>query len=167
MVWQVKRLAVLVYVLALIFAIGVTAQAATHQVYENGSLSTTYITYFKDILSGVEFNANYVAFRSGQYSYTMVVGDIEYENGVFLLVGDGKEYEFSTTSSGYNSQYNYYVNDITEFSVNAGNSIIYSDVGNYPQLIERGAKYEMFTAVLLCVVLVCIVINRIFYYRKR
>lgn len=165
MVWQVKRLAATVCVLALIFATGMTAQAATHQVYENGSLGTTYITYFKDILSGAGFDDNYVAFRSGQYSYTMVVGDIEYNNGVFSLVGEGKEYEFSTTSSSYNSQYQYYANDITDFSLNADNSIIYSDVGEFPQLIERGAKYEILSTVLMCIVVLCIVINRIF--RKR
>ena len=140
-------------------------QAATHSVYENGNLSTTYITYFKDILSGAKFNDNYVAFRSGQYEYTLVVGELENENGVISLVGDGKEYVFSTESSGYNSQYYYYVNDLTEFSLSTGNYIVYSDTGDYPELIERGAKYEMLSAVLLCIALLSVVIGR--FFRRR
>lgn len=142
------------------------ANAETHTVYDNGSLSTTYITYFKDILSGTDLKDNYVAFRSGQYSYTMVVGELENNNGVISLIGEGKEYIFSTTGS-YNSQYTYDVNTINNFSLNTGNYIIYSDVGDFPELIERGAKYEILTTVIICICCLCIVINRIFYNRKR
>lgn len=165
---MVRKIAVIVCcMLVLITAICGTVQAATHEVYENGSLSSTYITYFKDIVSGIGFNDNYVAFRNGQYSYIMVVGDLDYNNNVISLVGDGKSYTFTTNSTNYNSQYNYYVADINNFSVNCDNNIIYSDVGDFPQLIERGDKYAIFTAFLLCIAFVCIVINRIFFNRKR
>ena len=140
-------------------------QAATHNVYENGNLGTTYITYFKDILSGAKFNDNYIAFRSGQYEYTMIVGELEVNDGLISLVAPGKEYRFYTESTGYNSQYYYEVNDISNFSLNFDNSILYSDLGDYPQLIERGAKYEMFTALLLCVALLSIVFGR--FFRRR
>lgn len=131
-----RKISMLVCVLALIFALGVTAQAATHSVYD-GSISSTYTTYFKDILSGVSFNDNYVAFRSGQYEYTMVVGDLSFNGSTFTLEGQGKEYVFSS-GEGYNSYYQYYVSNISNFSLNVNNSIIYSDLGDYPQLMERG-----------------------------
>lgn len=152
--------------LALITALCGTVQAATHSVYENGNLSTTYLTYFKDIVSGIGFNENYVAFRSGQYSYTLVVGDLDFNNNTFTLNGTGKEYEYSTTTSTYNSQYYYYVKDISNFSLEVDNQIIYSDLGHYPQLVERGAKYEMLSAVLLCIICLSVVIRRIFYYKR-
>lgn len=138
------------------------ANAETHTVYDEGNINTTYLTYFKDIISGIGFNDNYVAFRSGQYTYTMVVGELQYNNGVISLVNEGKEYVFSQ-SGNYNSTHRYYVNEINNFSLNTGNYIIYSDIGDYPELVERGAKYEIFTAVLLCTALVSIVINRIFF----
>lgn len=153
--------------LVLITALCGTVQAATHSVYENGNLSTTYITYFKDIISGIGFNDNYVAFRNGQYSYIMVVGDLDYNNGVISLNGQGKSYVFSTESSNYNSQYKYNVTDISSFSVNTGDAIIYSDIGDFPQLIERGDKYAIFTAFLLCIACICVIINRILFFRKR
>lgn len=143
------------------------ASAETHTVYENGNLSTTYITYFKDILSGTDIRSNYVAFRSGQYSYSLIVGELENNNGVISLVGEGKEYKFYTTSSNYNSQYYYDVIDLNNFSVNTDNYIIYSDVGDFPELIERGAKYEILTTILLCCFVVGYVCRCIFYRRSR
>lgn len=160
---------VTVFLVAMLVVIGANCtitQAATHTIYTDGNMNTTYVTYFKDILSGSKFSDNYVAFRSGQYEYTMVTGQLKKENGVISLVGKGKEYVFSQ-SGQYNSQYYYEVAEINNFSVNSNNYIIYSDVGNYPELIERGAKYEMLTTCLLSVMLISIVISRIFYKRPR
>lgn len=166
MVRQVKKLCVvLVAMLVLIAATCGTIQAATHNVYENGNLGTTYITYFKDILSGTDIKYNYVAFRSGQYEYVLIVGDLEFNNDTISLVGEGKQYRYYTTSSNYNSQYYYDVSTLNSFSVNVGNSIIYSDVGDFPELIERGAKFEILNSILLSVALLSVVIRRIFFAR--
>lgn len=166
MVRQIKKNCVcLVALLVLIATTCGTIQAATHNVYENGSLSTTYITYFKDILSGTPLKDNYIAFRSGQYSYSLVVGELKYENGTISLNSPGKEYKFYTENTGYNSQYYYDVSELKTFSLNTGNSILYSDIGDYPELIERGAKYEILTTIIISVALLCIVINRIFFKR--
>lgn len=156
----------LVICILLVGAICTQASADTHSIYDEGTISSTYLTYFKDIVSGIKFTDNYVAFRSGQYSYTMVVGDLEYNNGVISLNSEGKEYVFASRSiSGYNQQYGYEVNNINNFSITCGDNIIYSDVGDYPQLIERGDRYEILTLFLLCIVVLCIVINRIFFKR--
>lgn len=151
--------------LVLITALCGTVQAATHTVYDNGSLGTTYITYFKDILSGTDFRDNYVAFRSGQYSYSLIVGELENNNGVISSLSPVKEYRFYTESSGYNSQYQYSVTDLNNFSVNTDNNIIYSDCGDFPELIERGAKFETLNTILLVIFMLSFVIYRIF--RKR
>lgn len=193
---MVRKIVSTCFVLVLIFAFGISAQAvnedetefidegveftdgeyiyeellgedvSTYALYSiyDGSISSSYVTYFKDILAGVPFNKNYVAFRSGQYTYTMVVGELEYNGNSLTLIGDGKEYIF-TTSSGYNSYPTYNVYDITSFSLSLGDYLVYSDLGDYPQLMERGEKYEVFTAVLLCVALLCIVVGRFFRSR--
>lgn len=134
---------------------------ATHSVYTEGNMSTTYVQYFKDILSGANINDNYVAFRSGQYQYTMVVGDLEYGNGTISLNDTGIVYTF-TQSGNYNSQYKYNTNEITNFSVSAGDSIIYSDVGQFPHLVERGVHIETFILITLCGMCVFGLIERIF-----
>lgn len=161
---MVRKVILCCVCVSLLFAFGVGA-SATHNVYENGNLSSTYTTYFRDIVSGIPFKDNYVAFRSGQYSYTMIVGDLELSNGTFTLNEAGKEYVFSTDNSNYNAQYRYNVNEISNFTLRVTDEIIYSDLGDYPQLVERGAKYEMLSAVLMCVALLGVVIGRFFRVR--
>lgn len=163
---MVRKIGSLIAVLGLIGAIlCAPVQAATHSIYENGSLGTTYITYFKDILSGCSFKDNYVAFRSGQNEYTMVVGELEYSNNTFTLKGQGKEYVFYTEGTSYSSQYQYRFEDINNFSLNYNNAILYSDIENFPQLIERGAKFEILSVILLLIIMCSFVIRRIFFKR--
>lgn len=164
---MVRKIVSSCFVLVLIFAFGISAQAVNDEeiviidegteftdgeyIYEelvgeelagddvsayamysiyDGSISSSYVTYFKDILAGVPFNKNYVAFRSGQYTYTMVVGELDYNGNSLSLIGDGKEYIF-TTSSGYNSYLTYNVYDITSFSLSLEDYLVYSDMGDY------------------------------------
>lgn len=158
---MVRKVSMLVCTLALIFGLAVTAQAATHEVYE-GSLSSTYITYFKDTVSGLPLSSHYVCFRSGQNEYVMVAGDVVYNGGEFTLDGIAKEYRYYAEGTNYNSYYHYDVTEITEFSLEVGNNIVYSDLGEYPQLMDRGEKFEVLSAVLVCVCMLSVVIGRIF-----
>ena len=147
------------------FSIATQTYAYTHTVYDSGAISSTYLTYYRDILSGVSFNDNYVAFRDGQNSYIMVVGELECNNDVISLKDSGTAYIFRQEGTNYNNQYRYYVEDIKSFSVDTNNYIVYSDVGDYPQLMERGAKYEVLTTVIICITCLCVVISRIFRRR--
>lgn len=156
MVRQIKMMCAIVVLLC---AFGTTAHAATYTVYE-GNPSSTYITYFRDILSGIGFNENYVAFRSGQYEYTMVVGDLSYDGTSFNLDSSGTVYKF-TTDNSYNSYYSYSVTDLSVFNLNPDDKIVYSDLGQFPQLLERGDKFEMLTAVLVCIALLSVVVGRV------
>lgn len=162
---MVRKIKVLLCLLVLSCALCTTAQAATHSIYENGNLGNTYVTYFRDILSGSKFNDDYIAFRSGQYSYTMVVGDLDLNGKAVSLNGNGKIYTFSTDNSNYNTQYKYDVAETTNFSVNLTDEIIYTNLGDYPQLVERGAKYEMLSVFLMCIALLCVVFGR--FFRRR
>lgn len=166
---MVRKVSAFVCSLVLICGLTTSAQASTHTVYDNGTISSTYITYFKDILSGINFTDNYVAFRSAQNEYTLIVGDLIFENGNFTIEEEGKltSYRFYADSSNYSSNYRYEVKDIYIFDLSVGDNIIYSDLGQYPQLIERGAKYEQIQTLLIIITMLCIVINRIFYNRKR
>lgn len=161
---MVRKISASICAIALIMALSMPALGATHDVYKEGNPSTTYIQYFRDIVAGIGFKDHYVAFRSGQYSYTMCVGNLEYTNGIISLVGEGELYTF-TQIGNYNSLYSLNYEEVSNFSVSVDNYIVYSDLGHFPQLVERGAQYEMLSAVLIVIGLLGIVINRIF--RKR
>lgn len=146
----------------LICGFATSAHAYTHTVYDNGAINSTYLTYYRDILAGLPITSNYVAFRDGQYSYIMVVGELEADGNIITLTGNGKAYKFTTNNTNYNAQYRYYVDDINSFSLNTDNYIVYSDVGEYPQLMERGQNMKFsqrLLSLLLCFVLLSAVFS--------
>ena len=165
MVRQISKIACMVALISALLCAPV--RASTHTIYDSGTLSSTYVTYFKDIVSGIGFNENYVAFRADQYTYILVVGDLDYNNGTITLIGDtATEYKYyAESTSGYNTQYRYSADSLNDFSVDTANYIIYSDVGDYPQLVERGAKIESITAIILCIFIVFYIVRNIFRSR--
>lgn len=162
---MVRQVKILLVALALLVATCNGAHAATYTVYD-GNPSNTYIQYFKDTLTKIPLGDHYVAFRSGQYSYTMVVGDIAFNNGVFSSTDTCAVFTIESDNS-YNGYYSYSQSDIANFQLNAGDKILYSDLGHYPDLEERGQKYEILTTILIVVVCVGYVVRCIFYHRPR
>lgn len=165
MVWKVRTTAILLAVLMMLGAMCTAASAATYDVYE-GNPSNTQLQYFRDIIPGIGLGEHYVAFRSGQYTYDMLVGDISYDNGIFSSADSCTVYHLETSNS-YNGYYVYSVSTIDSISLNPEDKIIYSDLGHFPQLEERGAKYEILTTILIATCCVVFVVRNIFYYRKR
>lgn len=143
-----------------------TTHAIDYTVYD-GSFSNSYVTYFRDILSNVSILENYVCFRSSQYQYVMIVGDIQYQDNQFLIPDVATVYTFDI-ANGYNSNTTYSVSEIKESRVfNENNFIIYSNMGNYPQLESRGDKFETLQTIIIVTACLCVVLRSIFYYRKR
>lgn len=160
-----KITSVVLICVVLCCGLAATTHAYTHEVYDSGAPSSTYINYYRDIVAGIGFNDNYVAFRDSERSYIMVVGDLSCEGGVITLNEKGKAYKFTSTSTNYNSQYNYNVEEISNFSVNTNNYIVYSDLADFPQLVERGANYEIISTSVIVIACICVVIGRIFRRR--
>lgn len=163
---MVRQVIAMLAILCLLCASGTVAQAASYNVYD-GNPSNTYIQYYKDILAGLPITENYVVFRAGQYDYKMVVGDIVQNNGLFTSENECKVYTFSQTDTGYNGYYTYDISTIDSFVLDSENKIVYSDVGGYPELEERGAKYEILTTILIVAICVGYVCRCIFHYRPR
>lgn len=161
---MVRKVRVMLAILCLLCATGTVAQAASYTAYD-GNPSNTYITYYRDILAGVPITDNYVVFRSSQYEYIMVTGDLVYNNGLFTSDKECTTYTIAT-SGNYNQSYSYNIGSITSFVLDSGDEIVYSDLGNYPQLEERGAKYEVLTTILIVAVCVGYVCRCIFRSRK-
>lgn len=160
-----KVTVILIICLFICGAFCATVTADSHTIYD-GAMSSTYITYFRDIASNIGINDNYVCFRSGQYEYTMVVGDIDYFMGVFSMSDSGTSYTI-TNNSNYNSYYSYEVSTIDSFELTTGNYLLYSDLGNYPQLIERGTHYEFQTLFIIIVIGLCMFVHTIFSFTYR
>lgn len=161
MVRKVSRIIVFLVIAAVMLPMA--ASAAT--IYD-GNISTTYITIFRDIASKLSPFDDYVFFRSDQYEYMMVVGDFDYSSGLMSADGRVTIYAISTNNT-YNSSYVYSVSTQDGFSISPGESLIYSNLGDYPDLILRSDYYELSAVLLLLVGLCCYLLRSVFGFCSR
>ena len=159
---KIIRILAVACVLCCLAALPLAASAAT--VYE-GNISTTYITIFRDIASKLPLTSDYVFFRSGQYDYTLVAGDLTYNGSVFS--GEDLTQYLLVTNSSYNSNYEYGVISLDSFSLAPGGALVYSNLGSFPDLYDRSdyTLVGIFFAVALC--FCCYLIRSIFDFTLR
>lgn len=128
-----------------------------------GTISDTYLEYFRGITEKLSPSVHYVVWRSGQYSYTLAYGSNVSLSGD-LFVGNCDYVEIYRNASAYSSDW-YVEHGTDSLSLSAGSLFIYSDLGMYPRL-ERGLRYgeEMAVLVAICVATVFVLASRIFDY---
>lgn len=102
-------------------------------VYDEGTISSTYLDIAKGFLKYVPFGEDYVFARTGQYEYIFAVGD--FENGF-----NGTAEIWRLTVGGYNSSYSFYNYIDSSFSLSVGDGLVYSSVSPYPSL--EGVDYS-------------------------
>lgn len=113
-----------------------------------GTISETYLNYFRGIVQKLDWKQHYVVYRSGLYSYTMVYGEDVELNGT-RFTGSGNVVNLYRNSSSSSSDW--YVSYSTDtLSLSAGSLYVYSDLGMYPALKEGGSSIE-FAALLFAV----------------
>lgn len=167
MVLKVRKILFVVCALLITAGATCTAVSAANYTTYDGNISTTQLTYFRDILPHISITDNYVVARTDQNQYIMCVGKLDYNNGVFTLNEPGRIYILDTNGTNYNNYYTYSNDTIEDFKLTVGNKLIYSDLGEFPQLEERGQRYEIIQTVIISTVCVCAVVRSIFYFRKR
>lgn len=152
-------------------AMPLQAQASTYSPYNDGNIGTTQLQYFRDIVSNIGINDSYVASRTDRYKYQLFVGDIKYSNGQFLSNQQGSVITVYTINTDTNSfgTYTYSVSTDNNFTFNASNYLVYSNLGDYPQLEERSVIYEFSTFFIIAVVALCALLRPLFcfVYRTR
>ena len=148
----------------------IQAQASSFA-YNDGNIGSTQLQYFRDIVSNLGINDSYVAARTGRYTYQLFCGDIKYSNGQFLGSNQGSVitiYTINTDTNSYGT-YTYTVTTDNNFIFNSSNFLVYSNLGEYPQLEERSVIYEFSTLFIIAVVALCVLLRPLFsfVYRSR
>lgn len=171
MVWKrLKSLSLCVcFVLILCVALTGQAQASSYTPYTAGNIGSTQLIIFRDIVSQLPINDNYVAVRTGQYEYKLFAGAIKVEGSDFTADTNEtiKVYTIDTNSSSYNSTYVYTVNTEQDFNLSASNYLVYSNIGDFPSLEERGVIYAFTSVIILCVIGLCMLIRPLFAFVLR
>lgn len=148
------------------FAVGMPMTAQAYSVYADGLPSSTYTDLFADVLNNCSSNADYVFFRGGQYEYYMAVGDLTYLSGSFRG-SNVTVYKLQTYSSYSSSNYTFTSSTVSSFSLSSDNRVVYSNLGAFPNFIERNETYEYTTLYILVVVCLCLLVRPIFSFTLR
>lgn len=159
-----RILALAVAFAALLPMTAAAANAAEYSVYE-GNLSGTYTDIARDLMGAVGLDDSYVFFRSGQYDYTLIVGDITYDNGVFTAP-EAVEYRIYT-GSNYGNSYDYSVTHVTNVSLRPDRHLVYSDLGDFPQLRTWGDLLDLAQVFLLVMYGLVFLVHCIFAFVLR
>ena len=102
----------------------------------SGSISTTILDIFSGVCSKYPAK-DYVAFRSGQYTYDLYLGDISLA-GAFS--GSQLLHVVYTALNSNNGPYLRY--NTEDLALTPGTSLVYSNLGDYPALPIQGVPYE-------------------------
>lgn len=134
----------------------------------DGTISTTYLTIFQDVVAKLRINDDYVFYRSGQYEYALIAGDLNYNGNTIRLNDSGTKYVLTYQSNyGQDNYYHWEVSDISSFSLTLGDYLIYSNLGGYPTLEERETIYAFGTFFVLCVIGICALLRSLFGFILR
>lgn len=137
-----------------------TAIETISDIYDEGTLNSTYINYFRDYMGHLGIDDHYVHARTGQYTYTLFYGDISLTGNTFNM-GNVTRVDI-TTSSGYNSNYTISINELSSYKLNVGNNIVYSDLGNYPMFEGRSEVLQYVQTFSIAIMCLCMLARGIF-----
>ena len=147
---MVRKMIVVLMALAALAAVPLGASATSYTPYD-GSISSTYIQVFRDVAHKINIFDDYVFFRAGENEYILVAGDLEYDDVVFTGA--------SCTMYRLAGDAAYIQEEITDFSLEPGITLVYSSLGPFPDLIDGSQRYT-FSVLLLCLVALCMVLIR-------
>lgn len=151
-------------VLAVLLAVPATASAAEYTPYD-GSISSTYTAIFEDVAAKLSLTDDYVFFRSGQYEYMLVAGDLTYDGSFSGSACD--VWYISTNTGSYNTGYVFSKGSLADFSLSPGSALVYSNLGHFPDLVDRGEVYSFAILILLLVAIFLYLIRSIFSFTLR
>lgn len=149
---MVRSLRACVLACVLVIAFAIPAQASTPY---QGTISDSYKYIFEDVVSDLSIFDNYVFWRSGEYQYSLLSGDLTVENGVFSVSG-GDLYVVDIvlfdSGSWNNGSYHVYTHTSgIDYTFDSLGYLVYSDLEGYPKLEGREVNYAFICAFILCV----------------
>ena len=126
----------------------------------NGGINNTYCTLAKDTLQG--FREDYVFFRLDQQRYQLVTGDLSFSDG-HITGSDCRIITMFQFQQPNTDQYTHYQTIYHQsFDLTVGDYLVYSNLGDYPRLVEGGDSYAFSTLFVICLVGVTCLVFRLF-----
>lgn len=144
-----------------------SAAVALAAISDNYGVGTSHVSIFGGMVGKLPLDHHYVYYRDGQYDYVLAHSDsLVYDGGRFLA--ENATLVTYTTTSGYQSQPTFTVSEDTDFQLDPANYLVWSDLGEYPDLINRGeVQYEALACIILCSFALWFMLDRLVHACKR
>lgn len=113
-------------------------------------VGTSNLALFQGVASKLSYGDHYVYFREGQYNYILAHGrNLSYNGSSF----SGSDITYVTYNTQYTSggQPTYTITSGSNFTLNPSSYLVYSDLGDYPELVDSRGYYVEALLVGLCV----------------
>lgn len=127
----------------------VTVVLSAANISTSYGVGTSNISIFGPIASKLPYGVSYVYWRDSQYEYCLAYSDSLVLNGTRFSADTATVVRYNT-NSGYQTQATFTVSTDANFFLDARNYLVWSDLGDYPTLYERGTEDYAKTA---CVIL--------------
>lgn len=122
---------------------------SSHSIPSNYGVGSNNVAIMEGIVSKFDYGDHYVYWRSGQYSYMLAHSrELVYEGGRFRA--PSVQLVQYNTYSGGSSQATYSQSTDSNFSLAPGNYLVWSDLGDYPQLESGRREREYVQAACIC-----------------
>lgn len=113
-------------------------------------VGTSNVTIFKGLAEDLPYGFHYVYWRNGRYEYCLAYGDTLTLSGTYFS-GQNCTVVSYTTNTGTDRQAVWDSSTVSNFSLDASNYLVWSDLGDYPTLYARGGvDYAKTACIILC-----------------
>ncbi len=127
----------------------------------DGSISSTYIEYFRGLVSKLPVDSHYLFFRDGQYSYILYYSD-ELSLSGSSVSGSAVSYYRLSTYNGYGLS-----TGSANVNENITTGMYYSDFPGLPDLRGGGYYVQISLLFVLCFIFVFVLLNLLYKLPKR
>lgn len=121
---------------------------SSHSVNGDYGVGSSNVSLFAGVVSKLPYGEHYVYWRDSQYVYMLAHGkDLKYQGGRFTA--SQVQTVTYNSYSGYNSQATFLQGSDSNFSLAPGNYLVWSDLGDYPQLETGKGEREYVQAAVV------------------
>ena len=113
-------------------------------------VGTSYNSLFSGVVSGLPYGVHYVYYRDGRYDWCLAYSSELVLSGSVFTAPSVTLVTYNTATN-YQDQPTYAVSTESDFRLSAGDYLVYSDLGSYPDLYSReGDFYAQLISFILC-----------------
>lgn len=113
-------------------------------------VGTSYNSLFSGVVSGLPYGVHYVYYRDGRYDWCLAYSSELVLSGSVFTAPSVTLVTYNTDTN-YRDQPTYAVSTESDFRLSAGDYLVYSDLGSYPDLYSRvGDFYAQLISFILC-----------------